>query len=173
MQKIGINLFLPEASMLRGIITTHLETRKLQEGEILIETNYDAGTIELVDEDTGDSLCILPAHLFSTEFRDAKSISVKTEASIDLYEGTQYPKSFKALLNIFIDDIREVVKPYIGRHVVNATCENDYYIRLVGDFGSMDFLSFIPKHFEDFLSSEYDDLDFIVDIQQTFKVNKK
>lgn len=173
MQKIGTDLLQPEAAMLKGIVTTHLETKKMQEGEILIETNYDAGTIELVDEDTGDSLCILPAHLFTTEFRDSKSISVKAEASIDLYEGTQYPKSFKALLNIFIDDIREVVKPYIGRHIVNATCENNYYIRLVGDFGSMDFLSFIPKHFEDFLSSEYDDLDFVVDIQQTFKVNKK
>lgn len=105
MQKIGINLLLPEASMLRGIITTHLETKKSQEGEILIKTNYDAGTIELVDEDTGDALCLLPTHLFTTEFLDSKSISVKLVPSIELYEGMQYPRSFKALLNIFIDDI--------------------------------------------------------------------
>ena len=171
--KIGITLCQPEAEFLKSMLSEHMKATNHTEKAFLIDTNYDAGTIELVDEDTGDSLCILPAHLFSTEFRDAKSISVKTEASIDLYGGTQYPKSFKALLNIFVDDIRDIVKPYIGRHLVNATCENDYYIRLVGDFGSMDFLSFIPKHFEDFLSSECDDLDFVVDIQQTFKVNKK
>lgn len=173
MQKIGINLLLPEASMLRGIITTHLEARELQEGEILIETNYDAGTIELVDEDTGDSLCILPAHLFSTEFRDAKSISVKTEANLDLYSGTDYPKSFKSLMNIFIDDILQVVKPNIGRHIVSIEFKCEDTIVITGDYGAMDFLAFIPKHFDGFLSSFGDDLDFIVDIQQTFKVNKK
>lgn len=173
MQKIGINLLLPEASMLRGIITTHLEAREPQEGEILIETNYDAGTIELVDEDTGDSLCILPAHLFSTEFRDAKSISVKTEANLDLYSGTDYPKSFKSLMNIFIDDILQVVKPNIGRHIVSIEFKCEDTIVITGDYGAMDFLAFIPKHFDGFLSSFGDDLDFIVDIQQTFKVNKK
>lgn len=173
MQKIGTNLLQPEAAMLKGIITTHLETKKMQEGEILIETNYDAGTIELVDEDTGDSLCILPAHLFSTEFRDSKSISVKAEASIDLYGGTDYPKSFKSLMNIFIDDILRVVKPTIGCHIVNIEFKCEDTIEITGDYGAMDFLAFIPKHFEGFLSSFGDDLDFIVDIQQTFKVNKK
>lgn len=173
MQKIGTTLEQPEAVLLKSTILSHLKNRNLLEGEFLIETNYDAGTIDFVDSDTGDSLCILPSHLFTTELRDSKSITVSLEASIELYTGTQYPKSFKALLNIFIEDIREIVKPIAGRHVVNAECPNGYSITLTGDYDSMEFLSFVPKHFTDFCSSEHDDLDFVVDIQQTFKVNKK
>lgn len=173
MQKIGFLLIQPEAVLLKGIISSHFKNRNLQEGEVLIETNYEAGTTEFVDADTGDSLCILPSHLFTPELRDSKSISMKLESSIELYEDTQYPRSFKSMLNIFLEDIKEIVKPEAGKHIVTAECPNGTHITLTGDFGSMEFLSFVPKHFVDFLSTECDDLDFIVDIQQIFKVNKK
>lgn len=171
--KIGNSLTEPEAILLKGVIKEHLKNRKLQEGTILIETNYEAGTIEFLDEDTGDALCLLPTHLFTTEFRDSKSISVKLVPSIELYEGTQYPRSFKALLNIFIDDIVDLVKPEAGEYDITAECQNSNYITLAGNLATMNFLDFIPKHFEDFLSSCGDNLDFIVKLEQEYKVNKK
>lgn len=171
--KIGNSLTEPEAILLKGVIKEHLKNRRLQEGTILIETNYETGTIEFLDEDTGDALCLLPTHLFTTEFRDSKSISVKLVPSIELYEGTQYPRSFKVLLNIFIDDIVDLVRPEAGEYVITAECQNSSYITLAGNLSTMNFLDFIPKHFEYFLSSCGDDLDFIVKLEQEYKVNKK
>lgn len=171
--KIGNSLTEPEAILLKGVIKEHLKNRRLQEGTILIETNYETGTIEFLDEDTSDAICLLPTHLFTTEFRDSKSISVKLVPSIELYEGTQYPRSFKALLNIFIDDIVDLVSPEAGEHLITAECQNSSYITLAGNLATMNFLDFIPKHFEDFLSSCGDYLDFIVKLEQEYKVNKK
>lgn len=171
--KIGTSFTEPEAILLKGVIKEHLKNRRLQEGTILIETNYETGTIEFLDEDTSDVICLLPTHLFTTEFRDSKTISVKLAPSIELYEGTQYPRSFKALLNIFIDDIVDLVRPEAGEHVITAECQNSSYITLVSNLSAMNFLDFIPKHFEDFLSSCGDYLNFIVKLEQEYKVNKK
>ncbi|ALH47193.1 hypothetical protein [Escherichia phage SUSP2] len=99
--KIGNSLTEPEAILLKGVIKEHLKNRRLQEGTILIETNYEAGMIEFLDEDTGDALCLLPTHLFTTEFRDSKSISVKLVPSIELYEGMQYHVASKLYLTSF------------------------------------------------------------------------
>ena len=173
MQKIGINLVEPEAILLKGVIKEHLKNRRLQEGTILIETDYEAGTIEFIDGDAGDALCLLPTHLFTTEFQGSESISVELVPSIKMYEGTQYPRSFKALLNIFIDDIIDLVSPEVGEYDITAECENGSSITLTGNLSTMNFLDFIPKHFENFLSSCGDDLDFIVKLEQEYKVNKK
>ncbi|AZV01464.1 hypothetical protein vBSflM004_075 [Shigella phage vB_SflM_004] len=72
------------------------------EKTFLIDTNYDAGTIEFIDEDTADSLCVLPAHLFTPELRESRSIEVNLEPSIELYSDTQYPRSFKGLADLHI-----------------------------------------------------------------------
>ncbi|XIX91449.1 hypothetical protein AB2J12_25145 (plasmid) [Escherichia coli] len=170
--KIGITLCQPEAEFLKSMLSEHMKSTNHTEKTFLIDTNYDAGTIEFIDEDTADSLCVLPAHLFTPELRDSRSIEVNLEPSIELYSDTQYPRSFKALLNIFIADIVEIVKQTEGGHIVTAEYEQGT-IKLTGDFGSMSFLDFVPKHFEDFLSSEVDDLDFILKFERTFKVNKK
>nr|DAN14619.1 MAG TPA: hypothetical protein [Caudoviricetes sp.] len=169
--KIGINLEDVQAEMLREILLADLSENSENTGifNMLQEGNY----VQITNSKRSKVVALLPSSIFTTSFLNYSKIEVNLKATIELYSSTQYPKGFKALLNMFVNDIVE----RLGEWKISRRCFSVYPT----DTGSvvisddrdwvMEFLEFIPMHFKGLIEEPgIDDVDFILDISPVFKV---
>lgn len=169
--KIGVNLEEVQAEMLREILLADLSEHNESTG--VFNLLQEGGYVQVTNSKRDKVVALLPSSVFTTSFLNYSKIEVNLKATIELYSSTQYPKGFKALLNMFVNDIVE----RLGEWKISRRCFSVYPT----DAGSvvisddrdwvMEFLEFIPLHFNGLIEEPgIDDVDFILDISPVFKV---